>query len=58
MNIIILQGPNLNLLGSKSLQLNKKITLDKLNRTIKNHIRNTNNKLKFSSNENNLVLHI
>tara|TARA_Y100000590_G_scaffold441199_1_gene567549 strand:+ start:1269 stop:1694 length:426 start_codon:yes stop_codon:yes gene_type:complete len=47
MNIIILQGPNLNLLGLKSSQLNKKLTLDKLNRAVKNHIRNTNNKLKF-----------
>ncbi len=32
MNILILQGPNLNLLGYKSHQSNAKLTLDKLNK--------------------------
>ena len=34
-NILILQGPNLNLLGLKSSQFNEKVTLDKLNKEIK-----------------------
>ena len=35
MNILILQGPNLNLLGLKSAQIKKRLTLDKLNKKIK-----------------------
>ena len=47
MNILILQGPNLNLLGLKSSHSNHKLTLDKLNRSLRLHVRNTNNSLKF-----------
>ena len=32
MKILVLQGPNLNLLGLKSSQSGKKLTLDKLNK--------------------------
>ena len=35
MNILILQGPNLNLLGLKSSKNNYRLTLDKLNKAIK-----------------------
>ena len=35
MNILILQGPNLNLLGLKSTQIKERLTLDKLNKKIK-----------------------
>ena len=35
MNILILQGPNLNLLGLRSSKNNDRLTLDKLNREIK-----------------------
>ena len=35
MNILILQGPNLNLLGLKSSKNNDRLTLDKLNKAIK-----------------------
>ena len=47
MNILVLQGPNLNLLGLKSSHSNHKLTLDKLNRALRLHVRNTNNSLKF-----------
>lgn len=47
MNILILQGPNLNLLGLKSSQSKNHLTLDKLNKTIKNHIKNKDIELKF-----------
>ena len=35
MNILILQGPNLNLLGLRSSKNNDRLTLDKLNREIR-----------------------
>ena len=35
MNILVLQGPNLNLLGLKSSQSGKRLTLDKLNKSLK-----------------------
>ncbi|MBT3299674.1 MAG: type II 3-dehydroquinate dehydratase [Candidatus Marinimicrobia bacterium] len=38
MKLLILQGPNLNLLGLKSSELDERITLDKLNRAIKKYI--------------------
>ena len=47
MNILVLQGPNLNLLGLKSSHSNHKLTLDKLNRSLRLHVRNTNTNLKF-----------
>jgi len=47
MNILILQGPNLNLLGLKSASIGDSLTLDKFNRAIRLHLRNTKNKLKI-----------
>ena len=47
MKILVLQGPNLNLLGIKSSKIDQKLTLDKLNRAIRLHVRNDNIKLKI-----------
>ena len=47
MNILILQGPNLNLLGLKSSKTNNRLTLDKLNNGIKKHLRNKDVELKI-----------
>ena len=47
MNILILQGPNLNLLGLKSAQIKERLTLDKLNKKIKAEIRLQDVHLKF-----------
>ena len=47
MTILILHGPNLNLLGLKSTESGEKITLDKVNRAIRLHVRNKNIKLKI-----------
>ena len=47
MNILILQGPNLNLLGLKSAKIKERLTLDKLNKKIKTEIKLQNIQLKF-----------
>ena len=47
MKILVLQGPNLNLLGVKSAQSGKKLTLDKLNKALRRHVRNTAVELKI-----------
>lgn len=47
MNILILQGPNLNLLGLKSAQIKERLTLDKLNKKIRAEIKLQDVKLKF-----------
>jgi len=47
MNILILHGPNLNMLGVKSSTNNETLTLDKLNKKLRLHVRNTNIKLKI-----------
>jgi len=47
MNIIILQGPNLNLLGIVSAQSKQRITLGKINRDLRRHNRNTESELKI-----------
>ena len=47
MNILVLQGPNLNLLGLKSANVGDSLTLDKFNRAIRIHVRNTKIKLKI-----------
>lgn len=39
MNILIIQGPNLNLIGVKSAKRGKHITLDKINKGIRRYIR-------------------
>ena len=47
MTILILQGPNLNLLGLKSSHSKNHITLDKLNNQIRNYVKNKEINLKF-----------
>ena len=47
MNILILHGPNLNMLGVKSSTNNETLTLDKLNKKLRLHVRNRNIKLKI-----------
>ena len=47
MTILILHGPNLNLLGLKSSESGEKLTLDKVNRAIRLHVRNKDIKLKI-----------
>ena len=47
MNILILQGPNLNLLGLKSAQTKERLTLDRLNKKIKTEIKLLDIQLKF-----------
>ena len=39
MKILILQGPNLNLLGLKSSRIKERLTLDKLNKRVKDEIK-------------------
>ena len=47
MTILVLQGPNLNLLGIKSSTIGDKLTLDRFNKAIRLHIRNKKIKLKI-----------
>ena len=47
MNILILQGPNLNLLGLKSARIKWRLTLDKLNKKIKAEIKLHDIQFKF-----------
>lgn len=47
MNILILQGPNLNLLGLQSSKSGHQLTLDKVNRAIRHHVRNKDIELKI-----------
>ena len=47
MTILVLQGPNLNLLGLKSSKIGDRLTLDKYNKAIRLHIRNKKIKLKI-----------
>ena len=47
MNILILQGPNLNLLGLQSSKSKGTLTLDKLNKKIRFHCRNKDINLKI-----------
>ena len=44
MKVLIIHGPNMNLLGLFS---NSRLTLDKLNRSIKRHVRNIDVKIKI-----------
>ena len=46
MNILFLQGPNLNLLGIKSVTTKSRLTLDKLNKAMKNQSKELNINLK------------
>ena len=47
MKILILHGPNLNLIGSKSAEIGQKITIDKINTGIRHHIRNEDIQIKI-----------
>ena len=47
MNILILHGPNLNLIGHISAKLGNTITLDKINTGIRRYVRNTEITLKI-----------
>ena len=47
MNILILQGPNLNMLGLKSSKTKTNVTLDKINRALKKHVKGKNVSLKL-----------
>ena len=47
MNILILQGPNLNLLGLRSSKTNDRLTLDKLNKEIRTYSRTLDSDLKI-----------
>ena len=47
MKILVLQGPNLNLIGVKSAQSGKRVTLDKINKALRREVRNTEIELKI-----------
>ena len=47
MNLLIIQGPNLNLLGKKSSQAGECITLDKINKALRLRVRKQSINLKF-----------
>jgi len=47
MNILILHGPNLNLIGSRSAEIGQKITINKINTGIRRHVRNEDFQLKI-----------
>ena len=47
MTILILYGPNLNLLGLKASKLKTRLTLDKVNRGIRRHVRGKGINLKI-----------
>ena len=47
MKILVLQGPNLNLIGVKSSQSGKRVSLDKINKMLRREVRNTEIELKI-----------
>ena len=47
MKILILHGPNLNLIGSKSAEIGQKITIDKINTGIRRYIRKKDIQIKI-----------
>ena len=47
MTILILHGPNLNLVGLKSAKAGEKLTLDKINRAIRLYVRKKDINLKI-----------
>ena len=47
MKILVLQGPNLNLIGVKSSQEGGRVTLDKINKMLRREVRNTEIELKI-----------
>lgn len=48
MKILVLHGPNLNLIGSISAQTGERITLDKINTALRRHIRSLEVELKIT----------
>ena len=48
MKILVLHGPNSNLLGSISSQAHERITLDKINTALRRHVRNSEIELKIT----------
>ncbi|GIR56641.1 MAG: hypothetical protein CM15mP64_0530 [Candidatus Neomarinimicrobiota bacterium] len=50
MNILILQGPNLNLLGLKSSRNESRLTLDKLNKRIRSFSKDSEINIKTPTN--------
>ena len=47
MKLLVINGPNLNMLGLKSSKTKANITLDKINRTMKKHVKGKNVTLKI-----------
>jgi 3-dehydroquinate dehydratase-2 len=47
MKILVLQGPNLNLIGLKSARIGERVTLDKINKALRRHVRNRDIELKI-----------
>ena len=47
MNILIIQGPNLNLIGVKSAKQGKRVTLDKINKEIRRYVREKDIEVKI-----------
>ena len=47
MKILVLQGPNLNLIGVKSSQEGGRVTLDKINKMLRREVRNSETELKI-----------
>ncbi len=47
MNILVLHGPNLNLLGFISAQSKQRLTLDKLNTALRRHVRSLDINIKI-----------
>ena len=45
--ILVIHGPNMNLIGQRDLKENNMLTLDKINSHIRKHIRNKNIKIKI-----------
>ena len=60
MRILVLHGPNMNLIGVWSSKNNKKITLDKINQHIRKFVRNKNIEIKImqTNDENKAVSYI
>jgi 3-dehydroquinate dehydratase-2 len=50
MNILIIQGPNLNLIGVKSAKRGNRVTLDKINKGIRRYIREKDVTVKIYQN--------
>ncbi len=47
MNILVLHGPNLNLIGVISAHIGQRITVDKINTGLRRHVRNSEINLKI-----------